>query len=153
MARPASLSLVMPKSTSVVSSTVTSPTDAESNSASPREANSINDKGVHIPMVLNTSNEDQPKSPDLTSLPPFPSSPLGKPKGFFSNLKASKSSNKVHHVEPTIRQVSEDIPRSGTNINEDPFYSMRKTPGSTPDLSLASSMDNLAMEDRGGKHF
>ena len=151
MARPASLSLTMPANASIVSSAVTSATDPESNSASPREIKSFKDGGVVVPITPNTPNEDKPRSPDFTSLPPFPNSPIGKPKGFFSNLKASKSSNKVHHVEPTIRQVSEDIPRGDINISENAIYSMRKAPGSTPDLSLASGMDNLAVDDTEGQ--
>lgn len=157
MARPASLSLAMPKNTSAVSSTIGSPTDFESDSPSPVGAKPINDGGVDVPIAPRPTNEAQPNSPDFTSLPPFPSSPKDVPKhtregsrGFFSNLKASKSSNKVHHVEPTIRQVSEETPRSNIDLTEDTIYLMRKSSGSTPDLSLSNAMDTSSAEDREG---
>ncbi len=156
MPRPASLSLAMPKRTSVISSTITSPTEAGSSSPSPKGTKAANNRGAEASAVTSPSAEDQPHSPDFTSLPPFPSSPkdIAKhsrepPKGFFSNLKASKSSHKVHHAEPTIRQVSEDITRSDITLNETSIYSLRKSPGSTPNLSL-STFDNKTAEDREG---
>ncbi len=158
MARPASLSLAMPKGTSAVSSIITSPTDARSKSPSLREARSINDGARELPVATQISNEDQPRSPDFTSLPPFPSSPTDTPtlarepsKGFFSNLKASKSSNKVHHVEPTIRRVSEDLPRTDMDTSQNMIYSVCENPGSTPDLSLSTSVDSVTLEDRAGR--
>ena len=161
MARPASLSLAMPMSMSTVSSTMTSPTDDRSESPSPpKRVKAINDGDVVPSNTKRTSNDDQPNSPDFTSLPPFPSSPVDMPRlvressrGFFSNLKASKSSNKVNHVEPTIRQVSEDLPRSNAGMGDTTIYSMRKNPGSTPDLSLSDSVENVVSEDRGGESF
>ena len=155
MSRPTSLSLVMPQSTSAVSSTVTSPTDTGSNPPSLRivhmhkNAEKRSNSEPH-------SAEDPPRSPEITSLPPFPPSPkdISKharepSKGFFSNLKASKSSNKVYQVEPTIRQVSEDNSRSNLDLNDKTIYSIRKN-GSTPDLSLAK-FDLGSTEGREGK--
>ena len=161
MARPALLSLTVPKRASAINSDITSPAEAGSNSPSPREAISVNARKFDPDTPQSPSAEGQPNSPDFTSLPPFPSSPKDGPrharepsKGFFSNLKASKSSNKVHQVEPskvqpTIRQVSEDIPRRKHDMNENSIYSLRKSPGSTPDLSL-STTDGSSTEDREG---
>ena len=101
------------------------------------------------------SNES--RSPILTSLPQLPQSPKSGPKhtrdqskSFFANLKASKSSNRVYQVEPTIRQVSEDTSRSKGTSKENILYSMRKSPGSTPDLSL-SAFNNSSPEVPDGK--
>ena len=150
--RPASLSLTMPIRTSAVSSTITSPTDAESNSTSPHALGTNKNYTAEPSSAVSPSPEGPLDSPDITSLPPFPSSPKEGPrhsreasKGFFSNLKASKSSNKVHNVEPTIRKVSEDIPRSEIDIKEARLYSLRKGPGSTPDLSL-SNLESTSTE-------
>ncbi|KAL6716222.1 hypothetical protein ACLMJK_005788 [Lecanora helva] len=143
----------MPKSVSAVSSTITSSSDAESCSPSPREAKPNSNRGPGPWSTQSISDDDQPKSPEFTSLPPFPSSPVDPPKhsrepskGFFANMKASKSSNKIHHIEPTIRQVSEDIPRKNVDVSESAIYSMRKNVGSTPDLSLTTSLDDMSSD-------
>ena len=149
--RPASLSLAIPIRSSPASSTITSPTDG----ASPRDLHTSS--AENPPPLEPRSLEDPSKSPDLTSLPPFPSSPKDTPthtrepsKGFFSNMKASKSSNKLHHTEPTIRHVSEDTARSNVASSENLLYSLRKTPGSTPDLSLLTSQ-SASTDDREGE--
>lgn len=181
MSRSASLSLATPKSTmiersSIISSTVTTSPTSHSGSSlpSPNRA-TAQTRDTSPPKRLELQgpsrpSENPPTSPNLTSLPPFPSSAKDTPKhvresskGFFANLKASKSSNKVHHVEPatrfsskgqqaepatessnraetvepTIRQVSEEISRSKTGFQENSVY-LRNSPGSTPDLSLSS---------------
>ncbi|KAL9076817.1 MAG: hypothetical protein Q9161_000802 [Pseudevernia consocians] len=154
MTRPASLSLPLPRSASPVSSTFTSPTNGGGSSPSPRHLHTSN---AENPQPLEPhSAEDPSKSPDLTSLPPFPYSPMDKPnharepsKGFFSNMKASKSSNKVYHMEPTIRHVSEDTARSNVDSTEKSLYSLRKTTGSTPDLSLLT-LQNSSTDGREG---
>ena len=153
MARPTSLSLTVPKRASAISSDITSPTDAGSSSPSPREANSLSTRTQVFDVPLSPSIEDQPNSPEFTSLPPFPSSPKEKSKharesskGFFSNLKASKSSQKVYQVESTIRQVSEETPRSNFDLSESGIYSLRKSPGSTPDLSLTNTLERSSLE-------
>ena len=156
MVRPVSLSLAMPRNASPVTSAITSPTDGEGPSPSPR----------HLP-ASNTENsqllkpQDQSNSPDLTSLPPFPSSPKDTPnharepsKGFFSNMKASKSSNKVFHMDSTIRHVSEDTARSNADSTEKSLYSLRKTTtGSTPDLSSLTLQSSLTDEREGRLSF
>ena len=155
MVRPASLSLAMPKHVSPVSSTITSPTDGELSSPSPRHLHTNNAENPQPlePHLL----ENQSHSPDLTSLPPFPSSPKDMPnpsrepsRGFFSNMKASKSSNKVFNMEPTIRHVSEDTTRSNVDSTERSLYSLRKSPGSTPDLSLLT-LQSSTSDDREGR--
>ncbi len=157
MARPTSLSLTVPKRVSAISSDITSPTDAGSGSPPPREANLVSTRSPVFDATQSPSAEDQTNSLEFTSLPPFPSSPKQKPKharepskGFFSNLKASKSSQKVFQVEPTIRQVSEEIPRSNLDFAENSIYSMRKSPGSTPDLSLTNTLEGSSAETREG---
>lgn len=155
MTRPASLSLPFPRSASPVSNTFTSPTNGGGSSPSPRHMHTSN---AENPQPLEPhSAEDPSNSPDLTSLPPFPSSPNDKPnhtrepsKGFFSNMKASKSSNKVYHMEPTIRHVSEDTARSNVDSTEASLYSLRKTTGSTPDLSLLT-LQNSSTDGREGR--
>ena len=149
MARPASLSLTMPKSSSVVSSIMTSSTYTGRDSPPPVEAKAINGQGMERSIGHTGSIEDQPTSPEFTSLPPFPSSPTSTSRqareasrGFFSNLKASKSSSKVHHIEPTIRQVSEDVPRNHTADSV-----------SITDPSLSSSVDNTSVAKSEGKHL
>lgn len=154
MARPASLSLALPKSASPVSSNITSPIDGGSSSPSPRLLHTNN---AENPQPLEPPSEDQLNSPDFTSLPPFPSSPKATPthaseqsKSFFSNMKASKSSNKVYHMEPTIRHVSEDTARTKVDSTEKSLYSLPKTTGSTPDLSLLT-LQSSSTDDREGK--
>ena len=153
MARPTSLSLTVPKKVSVISSDIRPPPGAESRSPSPREANLVSTRTPVFDAPQSPSMEDQTNSPELTSLPPFPSSPKQHAKharepskGFFSNLKASKSSQKVFQVEPTIRQVSEEIPRSNLDFTENSIYSLRKSPGSTPDLSLTNTLEGSSIE-------
>lgn len=157
MARPASLSLAVPKTTSAISSVIASPTDAGSSSSSPRGASPTTERSVRLPIAQQPMKEDQPSSPDITSLPPFPSSPKDTPKharepskGFFSNLKASKSSNKVHHVEPTIRQLSEDTPENISKLNENPIYPIRRSPGPPHETSAPMDVDSNALDDLEG---
>ena len=156
MPRPTSLLLAMPINTSTGSSTVTSPTEGASDLSSPT-SNSANRQPSGAAtrhhkssksLPFNSSRPQspivQPASPEITSLPAFPPSPTETPKhareaskGFFSNLKASKSSNKVHNIESTIRQVSDNLPRAQTDSQHHPLYSLQKSSGSTPDLSLS----------------
>ena len=157
MVRPASLSLAVQTNTSPVSTTITLPTDGEGSSESPRHLHTNN---AENPQLLEPhSVADQSDSPDLTSLPPFPSSPKDTSyhsrepsKGFFSNKKASKSSNKVFHMEPTIRHVSEDTARGKVDSDDKSLYSLRKTTGSTPDLSLLT-LQSSTTEDSEGLFF
>lgn len=150
MARPASLSLALSKP---VGTTIASSIDGGGSSPSPRHTGSTENPQPLEPHSI----EDPSNSPDLTSLPPFPSSPKDTPdqarepsKGFFSNKKASKSSNKVHHVESTIRHVSEDTARSNVDSTEKSLYSLRKSSGSTPDLSRLT-LGTSSTEDREGR--
>lgn len=173
MPRPASLCLTMPPSTSAVSSTATSPADAgdvrsslsspASTSAenAPSAAMNPNSGGIHLPTTSSHPPEAEPSSPEITSLPPFPPSPKDTPKhtresskSFFSNLKASKSSSKIHTVEPTIRQVSEETPRSKVEDQDESIYSLSKQKtGSTPDLSLSNFNLNSSEDRKGIKHL
>ena len=160
MSKRVSLSLVMPSNKSPISSTITSPSDPGSRSPSPdsqgraqpqSETRLRRDESANGGADCNSQKSRQkptpasytgPRSPTLTSLPQIPSSPKNgskhmreQSKSFFANLKASKSSNRVHQVDPTIRQVSEDTSRSKATAKENTVYSVRKSPGSTPDLS------------------
>ena len=163
MSKRTSLTLVMPSNKSPISSTITSPSEPGSRSPSPRgqrhaqpqpETKSRSAQAVNGGTFSNTQKSGQkptpassaePRSPILTSLPRIPSSPKAmskhtreQSKSFFANLKASKSSNRVHQVDPTIRQVSDDTSRGKTATKENTIYSVRKSPGSTPDLSLSA---------------
>ena len=165
MAKAQSLSIGIPNTPSPVSSTITSPTEPRSRSTSPnspgRRQISADRTGSDTRAYPRSNGEpysttDPPGSPNLTSLPAFPSSPKNTPKhlrdqsrSFFSNLKASKSSNRVHTIEPTIRQVSNDV-KTNKDSRGHEMYSLRKNTGSTPDLSK-STFDNASVNTSDGK--
>lgn len=154
MVRSTSLSLGIPPNPSPISSNVTSPTDPGSRASTPGGATGSGSQErahsqprltlMESQMPPSHATGDPPLSPEFTSLPPFPESPNESPrvgqepsKGFFANLKASKSSNKVNSVlESSIRQVSDDVSRKeldtieGTNTT----YARTHSPGSTSDL-------------------
>ena len=159
MPRPTSLSLALPNPATPISSAITSPASSEPPSASPQsngdEAYSSENKenqSGNLPksfpalQIHLTEDVDGPVSPDLTSLPPFPSSPKASfkhmrdpSKSFFANLKASKSSNRVNQMEPSIRQIPEEASKDDLQPNSRPtIYSIRKGTGSTPDLSKST---------------
>lgn len=54
---------------------------------------------------------------------------------FFSNVKASKSSSRIEPADVTIRHVAPEPSAIETRETENSVYSMRRAPGSTPDLS------------------
>jgi hypothetical protein len=150
MAMPQTLSVATPNTASPVSSVITSQTEPRSRSPSPsspvpqqvRKASLSSRSKSEIEPYNEREPSLDPGSPTLTSLPPFPSSPKNSPKhgrdqskSFFANLKASKSSNKIHNIEPTIRPVAQSTTRSLNEPKENILYSLRKSPGSTPDLS------------------
>lgn len=165
MVRSTSLSLGITSNTSPISSNVTSPTDPGSRASTPdnrnREQSYSQSHLKHTEMQIPPphTTDEPPLSPEFTSLPPFPESPIGTPrgaqetsKGFFANLKASKSSNKVNSVlDPSIRQVPEDLSRKdldsveGTNT----VYARANSPASTSDrlhtlqdLEIAAAADD-----------
>ena len=161
MVKAESLSVATPNTLSPVSSAITSPTEPRSRSVSPispgyrQDTPERTETDTEIYSQANSepqSTTDPPGSPNLTSLPPFPSSPKSTPKhlrdqskSFFANLKASKSSNKVHTMESTIRQVTDDATRSERDLREHGMYALRKNTGSTPDLSK-STFDDVSMD-------
>ena len=115
MSRPDTLSLMVPKSNSPVTSTSPS----------------------HYP----------PSPEDITSLPPCPDSPVSKygkdaSKGFLANLKSTKSAYKLRQAEPTIRQVSEDIPRARVVSKQESIYALPKITGSTPNVGQERQGDS-----------
>ncbi|KAL8780933.1 MAG: hypothetical protein Q9213_006244 [Squamulea squamosa] len=153
MPKSKSLSLTLPRNASPVSSGITSPSHSESRKASPSRGQKFDTTGDEPQrQVSGTSQESTAfgEVPDseahaLTSLPSIPSSPKNGPRhgrdhsrSLFANLRAAKSSNKVNNLEPTIRQVSEDVPRNNTESSETTLYSLHHSPGSTPDLSLST---------------
>lgn len=159
------LSLTMPRTASPISSAISSPSDPGSRTASPKlEQNPGVSQGAWefasngTGEILQGQKESQaPEASTLTSLPLVPSSPSHAAKNeqqhsrsLFANLKAAKSSNKVNKLETTIRQVSEDLPRDNAKSGGATLYSLEKSPGSTPDLSLstlnASSVNMLGGE-------
>jgi len=164
MATPQTLSVATPNTASPVSSAITSPTDPRSRSPSPSSPISQQEREAspssRSKSGIKPHNERQPSldpgCPNLTSLPPFPSSPKNGPKhvrdqsrSFFANLKASKSSNKIHTIEPTIRPVAQSTTRSLNEPKENILYSLRKSPGSTPDLSKSTFGDASADASEG----
>jgi hypothetical protein len=159
MPRSTALSLTMPSAASPLSSTMTSPTNSDPPSASPQsigeegyrlgnKENQPSNPSKNIPalQIHLTQHVNGPTSPNLTSLPPFPSSPRAtskhmrdQSKSFFANLKASKSSNRVHQMESTIRHIPEEDPQDDAKPRgKATLYSMRKGSGSTPDLSKST---------------
>lgn len=156
MPRPASLSLAMPRAVSPISSAVTSSSSSGPPSASARsEGDYAAENKENIPVKTSekcpelqihfAQDPDGPLSPTLTSLPPFPPSPTSTKhvrdpsKSFFANLKASKSSNRVNQLEPTIRYIPEEsFGDHSPSRSRSTFYSVRKGSGSTPDLSKST---------------
>lgn len=161
MPRPTSLSLAMPSaaSGSPISSAITSPSSSEPPSASPqsngdedyRSENKENQpdkapKNFPALQIQFAHDVDGPVSPNLSSLPSLPSSPKTSSKhmrdptkSFFANLKASKSSNRVNQMEPTIRHIPEEASMDDSQPSRrTTFYSIRKGSGSTPDLSKST---------------
>ncbi|KAI4089877.1 MAG: hypothetical protein L6R37_007983 [Teloschistes peruensis] len=148
----------MPHAASPIGSTITSPNDFSSRTASPSQtASSVHTQEVneHLQWPADSNGlHNTPTSPEaaqdqetaaLTSPLSIPDSPKASSKhgrdhsrSLFANLKASKSSNKVHKLEATIRQVSEDVSRDRTKTDGPTLYSLQKGPGSTPDLSLST---------------
>ena len=161
MAKARSLSVATPNTLSPVSSAITSPTEPRSRSISPRSPAHRQDTpdraetDTEVYSLASSepqSTRDPPGSPNLTSLPPFPNSPKSTPKhlrdqskSFFANLKASKSSNKVHTMDSTIRQVDDDATGSEKDLRDHGIYSLRKNTGSTPDLSK-STFDDASVD-------
>ena len=161
MVRSTSLSLGIPPNPSPISSNVTSPTDAGSHPSTPGSTagsrtqehplpqSRLNHTELRMPSSHTTA--EPPLSPEFTSLPPFPDSPAETPrggqessKGFFANLKASKSSNKVNNVsEPTIRHVSDSSARRDAELQDDSDAS-RRNQGSTSDLRVPSRESDFA---------
>ena len=139
MATTKSVPLSIPRHGSPVSSAITSSTASRSHSPSAGSLSVCQDET----QAFSKKNEDMdlessPVSPAITSLPQFPTSPKNAPqhardqsKSLFSNLKASKSSNKLQTSQQSIRQVTDDR----TEGNGPPTYSMQPQTGSTPDLS------------------
>lgn len=163
-AKTKSLSLTMPQAASPVGSAIASPSDSGSRTASSSRTQEVDEQykwrkepnDIHD---ISTSPEEaeDPNVPAFTSLPSIPSSPKNGSKhgrdhsrSLFANLKAAKSSNKIHKLEATIRQVSEDIPRDNTKSGGPALYSLQKSPGSTPDLSL-STLNTSSLDFLGGK--
>lgn len=52
-------------------------------------------------------------------------------------------------MEPTIRHVSEDTARGNVDSTENSLYSLRKTTGSTPDLSLLTLQSSTTEDSEG----
>jgi len=97
-----------------------------------------------------------PKSPAFTSLPPHLTSPKSTTSyarepshSFFANVQASKSSSRIEPADLTIRHVTEEPPSAQTQSEEDSIYSLRPTPGSTPDLSTSNLISSEAGQSGG----
>ncbi|KAL8713595.1 MAG: hypothetical protein Q9220_002457 [cf. Caloplaca sp. 1 TL-2023] len=153
----------MPRATSPANGPIISPADPTYRTASPSHTREIDSQQYQGQEGLDTTNADSVNheddhdlaSPVLTSLPSMPASPQQGPKhgreqsrSLFANYKATRSSNKVHKLEATIRQVSEDTPRDSNRSGERSLYSLQKGSGSTPDLSL-STLNTSSIEAPG----
>ena len=153
MVKSKSLSLPMPRTVSPVSSSITSPSDPGSRKTSPDRGQKIyatedgSERHAHGIGADSAVVDEDPElgAPPLTSLPSIPPEPKHGPRhgrdhsrSLFANLRAAKSSNKLDNLEPTIRQVPDDISH-GTDSGETALYSLHRSPGSTPDLSLSAS--------------
>ena len=93
-----------------------------------------------------------PLSPAFTSLPQFPTEPESVPKhvrepskSIFANLKASKSSTKIHSIEPTIRRVRQNSMDSNPPA-EEIKRSLRHKQSSKKSLASNGSADGSANE-------
>ncbi|EAS28799.3 rho GTPase activator [Coccidioides immitis RS] len=86
------------------------PVTARSNLGSEKSASGARSPGTSI----STDNGDIPQTPDITAIPPFPSSPRDTSKhgrdtskSFFTNFKASRSTNKVHISDTSLGRPEE----------------------------------------------
>ena len=148
MAMAKSLPLGIPRTGSPVSSAITSSTASRSHSPSARSLSIGQDETKVFPNNTHQQDTDlevSPTSPAITSLPQFPNSPKNTSqytrdpsKSFFSNLKASKSSNKVSSPQTSIRQVTDE--QSEPSGDQPMTYSIKT--GSTPDLSKLTFNEN-----------
>lgn len=98
----------------------------------------------------------------LTPLPAQPQSPPGSPrtaahnrdpsKNFLSNFKNRISPEQEQRQKKDLRQGSheDDECRPGTS-SMSKIYHLRKNPGSTPELSLVGSQDNVRKESTDGE--
>ena len=148
MATGKSIPLGIPHTGSPVGSAITSSTASRSHSPSARRISIGQDETMVFPNNSYQQDADlevSPTSPAITSLPQFPASPnhahqhtCDPSKSFFSNLKASKSSNKVQIPQASIRQVTDEQPES--NGQQPLMYNIQT--GSTPDLSKLTFGEN-----------
>ncbi|KAL8667971.1 MAG: hypothetical protein Q9168_007160 [Polycauliona sp. 1 TL-2023] len=161
MAKSKSMSLAMPRTASPISSAITSSSDSGSRKASPVRSQSTNPNDQRPQRQASGTSEDSAafggsEGPSLTSLPSVPSRPKNgighgrdHSRSIFANLRAAKSSNKLDNLEPTIRQVPEDA-RHDTDSGETTLYSLHKSSGSTPDLSL-STLNSSSLDISNGR--
>ena len=94
-------------------------------------------------------NHSAPSSPELTSLPPYPSSPEedGGKKGFFPSLRYRKSSNNVRSEDqPTIRTV----PSHRHRDSDEPESPIEGVPASEPFDFYALSAARRATQPSAG---
>ncbi|KAK2788004.1 hypothetical protein FQN52_007010 [Onygenales sp. PD_12] len=96
-------------------------------------------------LTIGDENDEVPPTPGITAIPPCPSSPKDskhgrdQSKSFFSNLKASKSSHKIHHSDPQGGQNNEKAPPSrGSSNDRTATLSSRGRNESTTDLPGSS---------------
>ncbi|EXJ79192.1 hypothetical protein A1O3_08693 [Capronia epimyces CBS 606.96] len=96
-----------------------------------------------------------PSSPKITATPEFPPSPVPQSpkhgreasKGFFSNLKAAKSSHKLQASETSIPESGEKSnARSRTSSKDRSLHSVKKQ-GSTPELPTMGAGNSLTSSE------
>ena len=100
-----------------------------------------------------TESMQSPTSPSFLPLQTMSEDPQDTPelKPFFQNYSASQSSSRLQPMEGTIRQVSEgDLTRSASKEKSE-LYTLRRTSGSTPDLSKSNVGEGLDFSGEPGK--
>lgn len=99
--------------------------------------------------------------PNLVNLPPLPQSPpAGSPprhtrepsKSFLTNFKARSAAEQEQRADPPKRRQAKDDEEYRPNSSSmSKIYHLRKNPGSTPELSLVGSAENVGKQSSEGE--
>ena len=98
-------------------------------------------------------------STNLTSLPPLPSSPPHSPprhnrdtsRKLLVNLKSRTGSEPQPRERSQMRQAKDDDEYRPGSSSMSKIYHLRKNPGSTPELSLVGSAENVRRQSEDGE--
>ena len=100
--------------------------------------------------------------PDFATLPPLPQSPPLMPpspghkrdpsRNFLTNFKTRTSPEQEQREQKSqIRQVKDDSEYRPSSSSVSKIYHLRKDPGSTPELSLVGSAENVGKRSSEGE--